>query len=67
MHTFRKLPTIRPRMANRNINSISTGVYCGHITGLKSILNPVKSELLNPVKSELLPCVDSSYIIIINY
>jgi len=59
MHTFRKLPTIRPRMANRNINSISTGVYCGHITGLKSILNPVKSELL--------PCVDSSYIIIINY
>ena len=37
MHTLRKLPTARPRMANIIIRSISTGVYCGRITGLKSI------------------------------
>jgi hypothetical protein len=38
MHTLRKLPTIRPRRANRNIKIISTGVYCGRIIGSKSIV-----------------------------
>jgi hypothetical protein len=38
MHTFRKLPTSRPRMAKRTIRVISTGVYCGRIIGLKSIV-----------------------------
>jgi len=37
MHTLRKLPTTRPRIANMNIDSISMGVYCGRIIGLKSI------------------------------
>ena len=46
MHTLRKLPTARPRMANMTIKSISTGVYCGRVMGLKSILAPIKSELL---------------------
>jgi hypothetical protein len=46
MHTLRKLPTARPKKANRNIKSISTGVYCGRIAGLKSIPVPMKSELL---------------------
>jgi hypothetical protein len=38
MHTLRKLPTARPRMAKMIIKIISTGVYCGHIIGLKSIV-----------------------------
>jgi len=49
MHTLRKLPTARPRRANRNIKSISTGVYCGRIMCLKSIPAPMKSELLPSV------------------
>jgi len=51
MHTLRKLPTARPRRANRNIKSISTGVYCGRIMCLKSIPAPMKSELLPGVAS----------------
>jgi len=38
MHTLRKLPTARPSMANRNIRSISTGVYCGCILELSQYL-----------------------------
>ncbi len=38
MHTLRKLPIARPRMANDNIKSISTGVYCGRITDLSQYL-----------------------------
>jgi hypothetical protein len=38
MHTLRKLPTSRPRMAKRTIRVISTGVYCGRIMCLKSIV-----------------------------
>jgi len=37
MHTLRKLPTARPRMANMTIIPISTGAYCGRIMCLKSI------------------------------
>jgi len=54
MHTLRKLPTARPRMANRNAPSISTGVYCGRIIGLKSIPAPMKSELLPGVASSVI-------------
>jgi hypothetical protein len=53
MHTLRKLPIARPRRANRNIRNISTGVYCGRIMGLKSILAPMKSKLLLGVASSV--------------
>jgi len=51
MHTLRKLPTARPKMANMIIRSISTGVYCGRIMCLKSIPAPMKSHLLLGVAS----------------
>jgi hypothetical protein len=38
MHTLRKLPIARPRMAKMIIKSISTGVYCGRITDLSQYL-----------------------------
>jgi len=54
MHTLRKLPTARPRMANKIIRSISTGVYCGRIMCLKSIPAPMKTELLPVVASAVI-------------
>jgi len=60
MHTLRKLPTARPSRANRNIPSISTGVYCGRIIGLKSIPAPMKSELLPGVVSSVIASPDLS-------
>ena len=54
MHTLRKLPTARPRMANIIINSISTGAYCGRIMCPKSIPAPMKSELLPGVASSVI-------------
>jgi len=54
IHTLRKLPTARPRRANRTINSISTGVYCGRIMCLKSIPAPMKSKLLPGVASSVI-------------
>src|SRR4030043_1078999 len=59
MHTLRKLPTARPRKANRTIKTISIGVYCGRISGLKSILTPMKSELL-PGVSVVVACLPCS-------
>ncbi len=53
MHTLRKLPIARPRRANMNIKSISTGVYCGRIMCLKSIPALIKSELLPGVASSV--------------
>jgi hypothetical protein len=60
MHTLRKLPTARPRRANRNIKSISTGVYCGRIVGLKSIPAPMKLELLLGVTYSVVASPDLS-------
>ena len=39
MHTLRKLPTARPRRANKNTKSASTDIYCGHTANRLSILN----------------------------
>jgi hypothetical protein len=60
MHTLRKLPIARPRIANRTIKSISTGVYCGRIVGLKSILAPMKLELLPGAASSVIASPDLS-------
>ena len=50
MQTLRKLPTTRPRRANKNIKSASTNVHCGHTAEQLSILSTLVGILNDVVR-----------------